>query len=73
MHESIYNLARSTKSCYTALRGSALYTGTGNGANYHYNTVLAGGFDTNWDGHHDDGVVGAFPLSASALSGQKIH
>ena len=30
-----------------------------------------GGVDTNWDGHHDGGVVGRggqFPLSAKALS-----
>ena len=29
-----------------------------------------GGFDTNWDGRHDGGVVGRggqFPLSANAL------
>ena len=34
--------------------------------------VLFGGFNTNWDGHHDGGVVsrgGQFPLSANALSG----
>ena len=32
----------------------------------------SGGFNTNWDGHHDGGVVGRggqFPLSANALSG----
>ena len=31
-----------------------------------------GEFDTNWDGHHDGGVVGRggqFPLSENALSG----
>ena len=31
-----------------------------------------GGFDTNWDGHHDGGVVGRggqFPFSANVLSG----
>ena len=30
------------------------------------------GFNTNWDGHHDDGVMGRggqFPLSENALSG----
>ena len=34
-----------------------------------------GGFDTNWDGHHDGGVVGRgrqFPLSANALSGCRV-
>ena len=31
-----------------------------------------GVFDTNWDGHHDGGVVrwgGQFPLSENALNG----
>ena len=35
-----------------------------------------GEFDTNWDGHHDGGVVGRgvqFTLSANALSGQNMH
>ena len=35
-------------------------------------TPYPGGFNTNWDGHHDGGVVGQggqFPLSANALSG----
>ena len=34
--------------------------------------ILIGGFNTNWDGHRDGGVVGRggqFPLSANALSG----
>ena len=34
-----------------------------------------GGFDTNWDGHHDGGVVGwggQFPLSENALSGWEL-
>ena len=37
---------------------------------------FAGGFDTHWDGHHDDEVVGRggqFPLSENALSGQKMY
>ena len=36
----------------------------------------AGGFDTNWDGHHDGGVVDRgwqFPPSANTLSGKEIH
>ena len=52
--------------------------------NFVFNSILyirrillgEGGFDTNWDGHHDGGVVGRdgqFPLSANALSGQKLH
>ena len=35
-----------------------------------------GGFDTNWDGHHDGGVVGRggqFSLTENALSGQKMN
>ena len=38
--------------------------------------VVSGGVDTNWDGRHVGGVVGRggqFPLSANALSGQKMH
>ena len=40
------------------------------------NCTGAGGVDTNWDEHHDGGVVvrgGQFPLSANALSGQHMH
>ena len=36
------------------------------------NKLRGGGVDTNWDGHHDGGVVGRgvqFPLSENALSG----
>ena len=35
-------------------------------------SIREGGFDTNWDGHHDCGVVGRggqFSLSENALSG----
>ena len=35
-------------------------------------TYYSGGVNTNWDGHHDGGVVGRggqFPLSANVLSG----
>ena len=38
--------------------------------------IPGGGFDTNWDGHHDCGVVGRggqFPLSENSLSGQKMY
>ena len=34
------------------------------------------GVDTNWNGHHDGGVVGRggqFPLSENVLSGQKMQ